>query len=58
MSGPPDALERVSVLRSADVQEFRATVSKFLTPHRLTPLGRDADTMRFDVSAAPLGPSR
>ena len=23
-----------------DVQEFRATVSKFLTPHRLTPSGR------------------
>ncbi|MGH3588477.1 MAG: cupin domain-containing protein, partial [Pseudonocardia sp.] len=50
------ALERYAVLRSADVDEFRACVARFLTPHRLTPVGRDGARVRTDVAVARLGP--
>ncbi|QXJ19675.1 AraC family transcriptional regulator [Actinomadura graeca] len=50
------ALERFSILRSADLDEFRACVSRYLTPHRSVPAGRGGDAIRTDVSMADLGP--
>ncbi|WP_216870979.1 AraC family transcriptional regulator [Modestobacter excelsi] len=49
-------LERFSVLRATDIDAFRASVSRALTPHRLTPLGRDAAAVHTDVAVASLGP--
>jgi hypothetical protein len=44
------------VLRAADLDQFRTSVSHFLTPHQLTPLARDGAAVRSDVAVAPLGP--
>lgn len=56
----PDVLPRpfdgYSVLQSADADSFRSAVSQFLTPHRLSPLGKNVEKMRCDVAAVPLGP--
>ncbi|KQZ66794.1 AraC family transcriptional regulator [Nocardioides sp. Root151] len=49
-------LERFSVLHASDIDAFRASVSQFLTPHRLTPRGAAATALRTDVAVAPLGP--
>lgn len=54
-TGGPDPLRRYSVLVGADLDAFRAHVSKFLTPHRLTPLGAGS-SIRTDVAVAALGP--
>ncbi|WP_067461743.1 AraC family transcriptional regulator [Actinomadura macra] len=50
------ALKRFSVLRSADLDEFRACVSRYLTPHRSVPAGPGGARIRTDVSMADLGP--
>jgi AraC-like DNA-binding protein len=52
---PSVVLERYSVLHASDVDAFRAEVSKFLTPHRLTPLGVQG-VVTTDVAVASLGP--
>ncbi|WP_020634872.1 AraC family transcriptional regulator [Amycolatopsis alba] len=48
-------LGRYAVLRNADVDGFRTAVSRYLTPHQLTPLGRGA-TVRSELAVASLGP--
>lgn len=48
-------LGRFSVLEGADLEVFRASVSRALTPHRLEPLDRYAP-VHSDVAVAPLGP--
>jgi AraC-like DNA-binding protein len=48
-------LERFSVLHASDIDAFRASVSKVLTPHRLTP-HRPQGAVTTDVAVAPLGP--
>lgn len=50
-----DVLRRYDVLKSAGLDEFRATVARFLTPHRLVPTGREGSRMRGSVAVAPLG---
>ncbi|MGH8919931.1 MAG: AraC family transcriptional regulator, partial [Acidimicrobiales bacterium] len=49
-------LARFPVVRSADLDEMRCSISQFLTPHRLTPAGRTGGRVRTDVSATALGP--
>jgi AraC-like DNA-binding protein len=51
-----DVLQRHAVLCDAELDEFRATVAKFLTPHKLVPTGRDGRQMQGKVAVAPLGP--
>ena len=48
-------LERFLVLRTSDVDEFRANIARFLTPHRLAPSGALGD-FRTDLSMVDLGP--
>ncbi|MEV0083742.1 AraC family transcriptional regulator [Saccharopolyspora sp. NPDC050642] len=50
------ALERYTVLRGSDVDEFRASVSRFLTPHLLTPVGRCHSSVTADLAQVSLGP--
>ncbi|WP_329013654.1 AraC family transcriptional regulator [Streptomyces sp. NBC_00690] len=51
-----DVLQRYDVLESAGLEEFRATVARFLTPHRLVPTGHEGAHLRGHVAVAPLGP--
>lgn len=48
-------LERFSVVDATDLDEFRASVSRALTPHRLVPLDRAGEVERVAVAVAPLG---
>ncbi|GAA1521402.1 AraC family transcriptional regulator [Nocardioides humi] len=48
-------LERFSVVDADDLDEFRASVSRALTPHRLVPLERSGRVERVAVAVAPLG---
>ncbi|MFE3174329.1 AraC family transcriptional regulator [Amycolatopsis sp. NPDC059090] len=48
-------LSRFSVLHTADLEQFRAAASRYLTPHRLSPAGRHAG-LQTDVAMAELGP--
>lgn len=48
-------LERFSVVDADDLDEFRASVSRALTPHRLVPLDRAGQVERVAVAVAPLG---
>ncbi|TDD48778.1 AraC-like ligand-binding domain-containing protein [Saccharopolyspora elongata] len=50
------ALERYMVLRGSDVDEFRTSVSRFLTPHLLTPVGRCHSSVTADLAQVSLGP--
>src|ERR1043165_7247434 len=49
-------LERFAVLSSPDLDEFRHSVSRFLTPHRLTPLAAGRAGVRTYLSKASVGP--
>ncbi|WP_240437505.1 AraC family transcriptional regulator [Sciscionella marina] len=49
-------LERFAVLSSPDLDEFRHSVSQFLTPHRLTPLAPSRSGVRTDLSKVSVGP--
>ncbi|WP_232376788.1 AraC-like ligand-binding domain-containing protein [Amycolatopsis aidingensis] len=49
-------LERFAVLSSPDLDEFRHSVSQFLTPHRLTPLAPSRSSVRTDLSKVSVGP--
>ncbi|GHB82932.1 AraC family transcriptional regulator [Streptomyces umbrinus] len=51
-----DMLRRHAVLESAGLDEFRATMASFLTPHRLAPTRNVEADMRSSVAVAPLGP--
>jgi AraC-like DNA-binding protein len=55
MAGTAGVLERFSLLRQADLDAMRASMSHYLTPHRSTPLGHGAD-IRTDVAAVSIGP--
>ncbi|WP_410648714.1 AraC family transcriptional regulator [Amycolatopsis sp. cmx-4-54] len=48
-------LGRYAVLRDSDVDGFRTAVSRYLTPHRLTPMGRGA-TVHSALAVAAMGP--
>lgn len=48
-------LERFSVLHADDIDAFRASVGRVLTPHRLTPVGRGITAIHTDVAVAPVG---
>ncbi|WP_460790248.1 AraC family transcriptional regulator [Nocardioides maradonensis] len=48
-------LERFLVLRTSNIDEFRANVARFLTPHRLAPLG-PAGPVEADLAMVDLGP--
>lgn len=50
------ALERYSVLRASDIDEFRAGVSRLLTPHLLLPVGGGQSTVTGDLARVGLGP--
>ncbi|MEU6663006.1 AraC family transcriptional regulator [Streptomyces sp. NPDC046821] len=50
-----DVLQRYDVLESAELDEFRATVARFLTPHRLRPTGHEGAYLRGNVAVASLG---
>ncbi|WP_033290744.1 AraC family transcriptional regulator [Amycolatopsis jejuensis] len=47
-------LERYSVLHTADLEQFRATVARYLTPHRLAPTRRET-RLETDLAMADLG---
>ncbi|GAA3673917.1 AraC family transcriptional regulator [Nocardioides ginsengisoli] len=49
-------LERFSVVDATDLDEFRVSVSRALTPHRLVPTGHAGHLERVAVAVAPLGP--
>ncbi|WP_410665375.1 AraC family transcriptional regulator [Amycolatopsis sp. lyj-84] len=49
-------LERFAVLSSPDLDEFRHSVSQFLTPHRLTPLAGNTAGVHTDLSKTSVGP--
>lgn len=51
-----DVLGHYTVVKAAELDEFRATVARFLTPHRLAPAGTDGDQLHGRVAVAPLGP--
>lgn len=53
MSGP-SLLERFSVLHASDLDAYRASISKALTPHQLIPYGA-AGPITADVAVVPLG---
>jgi AraC-like DNA-binding protein len=48
-------LERFLVLQTHDIDEFRANVARFLTPHKLTPVGSHHQ-LQTDLSMVDLGP--
>lgn len=48
-------LERFSVVDADDLDEFRVSVSRALTPHRLVPMERTGRVERVSVAVAPLG---
>lgn len=52
---PRPVLERFSVVDADDLDEFRASVSRALTPHRLVPLDHAGRVERASVAVAPLG---
>lgn len=49
-------LQRFRVLRSADLDEFRCELSRFLTPHALVPLGHVQGLVATELAATRLGP--
>lgn len=52
---PRPVLERFSVVDADDLDEFRASVSRALTPHRLVPLDHAGRVEHASVAVAPLG---
>jgi AraC-like DNA-binding protein len=48
-------LERFLVLQTSDIDEFRANIGQFLTPHRLDPIGLPGE-VRTDLAMVDLGP--
>lgn len=55
MATSAGVLERFTILRDADLDAWRASVSAYLSPHRSRPRGRHV-SLRTVAAAAPLGP--